>query len=112
MAVSFFIVNLVYLEANGAWGFVAVGLGLIACVNLYIWGQFSRETNKKAPGMFLLFRALQGILVFIFDAMAWKYFATYILMDLIYFSVLLYDSRFIFVYREPKNETNSKIRRV
>lgn len=111
LALTFTVVNLVYLEVNGFWGVIAVTFGLLSCMNLYAWGLFCRETNKKAPGLFLLFRAIQGIVVFIFDAMALRYFATYILMDLIFFGILLYDSRFKFVYREPKDATNSKIRR-
>jgi len=112
LAVAFTITNLVYLNPEGFWGAIAVVLGLLACLNLYVWGLFSRETNKKSPGMFILFRVIQGIIVFIFDAMAMRYYATYVLMDLIFYSILLYDSRFKFIYREPKNETNSKIRRV
>lgn len=111
LAVAFTIVNLVYLEVNGFWGVVAVILSIIACLNLYVWGLFCRETNKKMPGLFLLFRSMQGIIVFIFDAMAVSYFATYILMDVIFYGIMLYDSRFKFIYREPKNETNSKVRR-
>lgn len=112
LAVVFTIVNLVYLEVNGFWGVIAVVFGLLSCMNLYAWGLFSRETNKKVPGLFLLFRVIQGIIVFIFDAMALRYFATYILMDLIFYSLLLYDSRFKFIYREPRDESNSKVRRV
>lgn len=112
LAVSFTITNLVYLDSKGVWGALAVVLGIIACLNLYVWGLFCRETNKKVPGMFILFRVLQGIVVFIFEAMPMNYFATYVLMDLVFFSILLYDSRFKFIYREPKDTTNSKIRRV
>ena len=111
LALAFTIVNLTYFEVNGFWGVLAVMLGILSCLNLYIWGLFRRETNQKAPGMFLLFRAVQGILTFVFGAMALRYFATYILMDVIFYGLLLYDSRFKFVYREPKDETNSKVRR-
>ena len=85
LAVAFTITNLVYLDPQGVWGAIATLLGIIACLNLYVWGLFCRETNKKAPGMFILFRVIQGIIVFIFDAMAMTYFATYVLMDLIFF---------------------------
>lgn len=112
LAVVFTIVNITYLEVKGFWGVMAVLFGLLACMNLYAWGLFCRETNKKVPGLFLLFRVIQGIIVFIFSAMAMRYFATYIFMDVIFYSILLYDSRFKFVYREPRDETNSKVRRV
>lgn len=111
LALVFTVVNLVYLEVNGFWGVMAVVFGILSCLNLYVWGLFCRETNKKAPGLFLLFRVIQGIIIFIFKAMALRYFATYILMDVIFYGILLYDSRFKFVYREPKDETNSKVRR-
>lgn len=110
LSVTFIIVNLTYLEVNGFWGVAAVIFGIFSCLNLYVWGLFSRETNKKVPGLFLLFRVIQGILVFIFDAMATSYFATYIFMDLIYYAILLYDSRFKFIYKEPRSTTNTRIR--
>ena len=110
LALSFTITNLVYLDPKGFWGIIATIFGLIACVNLYVWGLFCRETNKSLPGLFILFRVLQGIVVFIFDGMNLTYYVTYVLMDLIFYAIMLYDSRFKFVYREPKDERNSRIR--
>lgn len=111
LAVGFFVTNLAYVDSHGFWGIVAVGLGIMACINLYIWGWFCRETNKKLPSMFILLRTFQGIAVFAFDAMPWSYYGTYLAMDVVFFAVLLYDSRFKFVYLEDKDEKKSKIRR-
>lgn len=111
LAVGFFATNLAYVSSNGLWGVVAVGLGIFACINLYLWGWFCRETNKKLPSLFILLRVLQGMVSFFFDAMPMSYFATYFAMDVIFYAILFYDSRFKFIYLEEKTEKNSKIRR-
>ena len=111
LAVIAVLVNLIYFEYVGIWSIFAIMLGLLACINLYVWGLFARETNKKLPGLFLLFRTIQGIIVFIFNALDMKYFGTYILLDTIFYGLLLYDSRFKFVYREPRTDEKRKIKR-
>lgn len=112
LAIIFPLFNIIFFKVDGVWGVIALIFGCIACVNLYIWGLFCRETNKKAPGLFILFRVLQALVVFIFDALPVSYFLTAILMDAVFYAIWLYDSRYMFVYREPRDGTNSKIRQV
>lgn len=112
LAIIFPLYNIIFFKVSGMWGVVAVTLGLVACLNLYAWGLFCRETNKKSPGLFILFRLLQALIVFIFDALPVSYYLTVVLMDAVFYAIMLYDSRYMFVYREPRDGKNSKIRQV
>lgn len=61
--------------------------------------------------MFLLLRMLQGITVFVWDSLPVAQFGAYLCMDLVFYAIMYYDSRFKFVYIEPQEASKSRIRR-
>lgn len=111
LAVVSFVVNVTYLEITGFSSIIFIILGIISCVILYPWGVFTRENNRKIPGLFILFRVLQGLLVLTLHSMAIHYFVVYLLLDAIFFCLLMYDGRYRFILREPRDETKVKVRR-
>lgn len=111
LAVAFSVINLTYLDIKGFSSIIFIIFGILSCLNLYAWGVFTRETNRKIPGLFILFRVLQGLLILTLHSMDLHYFVVYLLLDGIFFCLLMYDGRFQFILREPRDETKVKVRR-
>lgn len=110
-ALVFSIVNLVYIDVKGFSSYLYILLGIIVCLNLYAWGIFTRETGRKAPTIFILFRLLQGLLAFVFEAMEMRYWLVHIMLDGLFYAILLYDGKYTFVLRKPIDQSRVKVRK-